>query len=85
MFRFSFTFFHVKMAGKICKSPFGHPVWDDLGVEPPGAIHIGQMLLKHAVLQHVLGHCLVPVNQPSKSTCEMIEKNVYRIEEFFKY
>jgi hypothetical protein len=33
-----------------------HPVWYDLSVQPPLPVHVCEMLLKHDVLQGVLGN-----------------------------
>ncbi len=47
--------------------PSGHPVGDNFGVEPPRAVHVRQVLLEDAVLQHVLGHSLATVDQTPES------------------
>jgi hypothetical protein len=44
-------------------------------MEPPRAVHVGQVLLEDAVLQHVLGHSLATVDQTPESAENITELN----------
>ena len=56
-------------------------------MQPPGSVDVGQMLLEHAVLQHVLRHVLVPVDQttkPQEIDLKSVTSNKRVLLKFFK-